>query len=120
MKFFNALILLCFTAVIMSCNIEVFPDETDLSGTWIEQTSQTDKMQLTFKENSTVFITKPYQATDTLEYYLDNSKEQIRFIIGDNYSTHQIELNKSTEELTIWNIKAGIPENSSVTVFEKI
>ena len=102
-----------------SCKKEIFPDKNDIVGNWIEITTNSDKTQLRFDVCGVAYLTKPNQPTDTFSFSLDDSKELLCFSNDAGMSFHQIELNKKTDEITIWSLFPSIPENPSETRFEK-
>jgi len=110
---------IAFVLCVSSCKKEVFPDQNDIVGTWIEKTTNSDKTQFTFRDNGIAYLTKPNQPTDTLSYILNDSKELLYLSNDAGESNHQIELHKKTDELTIWNLFPSIPENPSEKIFEK-
>jgi hypothetical protein len=106
-------------ALFISCKKDKFPDIDDLTGSWIEQTSQSFKHRLIF-ETETVYFIKSTQ-TDTLSYRLDKKQELIYLKLKNNpsagESSHKMLLNKKEKTLTIWGLFIGT--NTSETTFKK-
>ena len=103
--------------VFISCKKEKFPDTDDLTGSWIEQTDQSFRHRLIFK-NKTMYFIKSTD-TDTLSYRLDKKQKLIFLSSYSGESSHKILLNKKEKTLTIWGLFPSIPENISETKFKK-
>ena len=121
MKYINKILIITMmlTLTLASCSKEKFPDKNDIIGSWVEITSNSNKTQLTFKDNGIAYLTKVNQPVDTFNYSLNDTKELLNFSNDAGESNHNIELNKKTDEITIWNLFSSIPENTSETTFEK-
>ncbi|HET6243811.1 MAG: hypothetical protein H0V01_02915 [Bacteroidetes bacterium] len=105
--------------IFASCKKEKFPEIDDLTGNWIEQTSNSFKHKLIF-EDETMYFFKP-SSVDTLSYRLDKKQEVIYLRLKNNpaagESNHKILINKKKKELTIWGLFIGV--NTSETIFKK-
>ena len=113
------LVLLIFSTTFVSCMKEKFPLTSDLAGSWIEQTNNSFKSKLVFKNENLYFYRLTF--TDTLIYNLDQKEEFLNLRLK-NYpssgeSSHKILINTQKKELTIWGLFPSI--NTSVTLFKK-
>jgi hypothetical protein len=116
-------IIFITTAIILafvSCKKEKFPKVDELTGSWIEQTSNSFKYKLIF-ENETMYFLKT-TTIDTLSYRLDRKQELFFLKLKNNpsigESSHKISINKKKKELTIWGLFIGTTSTSE-TVFKK-
>jgi hypothetical protein len=113
-----SIIIIATILVFSSCKKEKFPEIEDLTGNWIEQTSNSFKTKITF-ENETMYLFKS-STVDTLSYRLDDKQEMIFLKLKNNFaageSNHKILINKKKKELTIWGLFIGV--NTSETVFK--
>jgi len=103
----------------VSCKKEKFPKIDDLTGSWIEQTSNSYKHKLIFEDETMYFFKQT--VIDTLTYRLDKEQELIFLKLNNDpsigESSHKISINKKKKELTIWGIFIGT--STSETVFKK-
>jgi len=113
--FITASMLLVF----VSCKKEKFPKIDELTGNWIEQTSNSYKHKLIFEDETMSFFKQ--RVTDTLTYRLDKKQEFIFLKLKNNpsvgESNHKISINKKNKELTIWDFFIGT--STSETFFKK-
>lgn len=106
---------------ITACNKEQFPEEKDLQGSWTEITENEEKNRLYFEEQTLYF--NKITITDTFIYHFDKKQGYIYLRLknhpesGESY--HEILINKKEGVLTIRNLFAAIPENTSVSKFNK-
>ncbi len=115
-----SLILIALTFIATDCGKKTFPkNHTDIVGAWVEKTSNLDKTHIEFKSNSTLYLTKPSEPTDTFSFSLDHSDERLCLMNDAGRSCIKLVWNKKEDEITIYNLFASIPENPSITVFEK-
>lgn len=104
--------------MLMSCKKEVFPNKSEIIGTWTEQTNNSFKHKLTFAEETVYFFKST--STDTLSYWLDKNQEKLHLSYPSaGESNHKVLFNKKKDELTIWGLFPSTPESQSETVFKK-
>jgi hypothetical protein len=113
------IIIIANILVLSSCRKEKFPEIEDLTGNWIEQTSNAFKTKIIF-EGETMYLYKS-SAIDTFSYRLDEKQELIFLSLKNNLfigeSRHKILLNRKSKELTIWGLFVSF--NTSETIFKK-
>lgn len=113
-----SLIIIATILVFNSCKKEKFPEIDDLTGNWIEQTSNSFKTKITF-EGETMYLFKS-STVDTLSYRLDEKQELIFLSLKNNLATgessHKILINRKSKELTIWGLFTGV--NTSENIFK--
>lgn len=116
------LILLIFIILtgLSSCNKEKFPKDKNLIGHWIEKTENSAKLELIFNEDHTLYFIKPDGTTNLFNYSLDKSSETLILTTDSGMSGYPIYWNKKNDEITIKNLVPGVPENPSLTTFEKM
>jgi outer membrane biogenesis lipoprotein LolB len=114
------LALLASGLLLLACTKEIFPDPMDITGNWIEKTSQSEKTELSIYSNQTLTIQKPGQDKDSYTWELNSSSKLLILKSGAGESHHSISWNQKKNELTIWNLFPSIPEDPSSIVFEKI
>lgn len=107
--------------ILVSCKKEIFPENNDLQGIWIEQTNNLIKDKLIFKQE-TLYFTKA-NIVDTLLYRLDKKQESIFLSLKGNpnsgESNHKITFNRKSKTLTILGLYASVPEKITETIFKK-
>jgi len=103
----------------VSCKKEKFPNIDELTGSWIEQTSNSFNHKLIFEDETMYFFKQT--VIDTLSYRLDKEQELIFLRLKNNpaigESNHKISLNEKKKELTIWGLFIGT--STSETLFKK-
>jgi hypothetical protein len=119
MKNLSITLITTILTINSSCKKDKFPKFDDLTGTWIEQTSNSIKTKLIF-EDETMYLFNS-STIDTLSFQLDAKQELIILSQKNNpdagESNHKILINKTRKTLIFWGLFAGI--NASKTVFEK-
>lgn len=111
-----------FTALIVACEKETFPEKNMLIGEWVEKTNDSFKHRFIFKEQTCYFF-KP-TSKDTLSYRLDDENECLYLSLKNSSSagesSHKIAINKKDNLLTIWGIMPSTPEGGSEVTFKKV
>lgn len=106
--------------MLISCKKEVFPNKSDLIGTWTEQTNNSFKHKLVFEEETLYFFKS--SSTDTLFYSLDKDKKVLSISLVNSLldisTKHKIIINKRENILTIWGLFISAP-SESITEFKK-
>ena len=102
--------------VLGSCKKEVFPENEQIIGVWIEDNTASEKIRIEFRTDGTCLL--QYSETskiDTLIYQLKDEDQRLWFGLlkeGIYHSHHQIKYNKKEDQLTIWGLTANISENA--------
>ncbi|MDY0101341.1 MAG: hypothetical protein RBS07_00275 [Lentimicrobium sp.] len=123
MKWWTGILTLLLIAF-MACNKDEFPDEFSIIGSWIEQSTDTNKIEIEFKSSNRVYLNfQDGQPIDTLRYKLEK-KDELQLFLPEDYpngirSTHSISYSTRTEELIIYSLLPAIPESPSRTVFKR-
>ena len=117
--FFSLLVFLS-----LGCNKDKFPDEFLIQGAWIEKTGNDFKVEIEFKTSNRAYLKKQAgHPTDTLKYRLDKADELLLFLQEDfptgPRTTHKLTYNQKSEVLGIENLLPSIPENTSITIFQR-
>jgi hypothetical protein len=121
-KLLPGIIFLIFLAC--SCNKDEFPDEFSIIGGWIENTSDTGRIEIEFKNNNQVFLKAgSFEPTDTLKYRLEK-KDELQLFQPEEYpegikTTHKLGYSQKDETLTIYGLSPLIPEAPEKTVFRR-
>lgn len=121
-KLLIGIIFLIFLAC--SCNKDEFPDEFTLIGGWIENTTDTSRIEIEFKNGNKVFLKSGASAPkDTLRYRLEK-KDELQLFQPEEYpeglkTTHRLGYSQKDEILTIYDLSPLIPDAPEKTVFRR-
>jgi hypothetical protein len=121
-RFYIPLLLIFF--LITACNKDEFPDEFSLIGAWIEQTADTNKTEIEFKNGNRVFLKKAsLQIADTLRYRLDKEDELQLYLPAEypdgSRTYHKLRYSQKKKELTIFDLFPSQPAEPTEIVFKK-
>jgi hypothetical protein len=110
--------------VVVACNKDEFPDEFSIIGAWIEQTSDTSKVEIEFRSGNRVFLKSgSQQPVDTLRYKLDKTDELQLFQPAgypDGTRTyHKLGYSQKKKELTIYDLFPTLPTEPTAMVFKR-
>ena len=105
--------------LVFSCKKEKFPDKDILIGTWIEQDGNNSK--IIFTEQQMFLFLENF--VDTNNYTL-NKEDNVLILSSTNDPDIKTELrilyNKKSEELKIWDLFVGIPEEENISIYKKM
>jgi len=123
MKRLSVLTALILTLT-LACNKDEFPDEFSIIGPWLENTTNTSKVEIQFKTGNMVYLksgsSEPF---DTLRYRLEK-KDELQLFLSEEYpdgkrTTHKLGYSQKNEELTIFNLFPSIPDSPPSLVFKR-
>jgi hypothetical protein len=100
--------------VAFSCNKDEFPDEFSIIGGWIENSSDTSRMEIEFRNGNSVIL-RPGKSDprDTLRYRLEK-KDELQLFRPDEYpnglkTIHKLGYSQKDETLSIFDLSTLIP-----------
>ena len=117
-------IFLMFLILAIGCNKDEFPDEFSITGAWLENTTDTGKVEIEFRSSNRAFLKlNSYEPADTLLYLLDKKDELQLFQpaeFPDGVRTiHKLGYSQKNKELTIYGLLPPASGATSKTVFKR-
>jgi hypothetical protein len=106
------------------CNKDEFPDEFSIIGPWLENTTESGKIEIEFRSSNRAFLKLNLnEPTDTLLYLLDK-KDELKLFQPEEFpdgvrTTHKLGYSQKSEELTIYGLVPLTPGSTSITVFKR-
>jgi len=117
-------LFLMFLILAIGCDKDEFPDEFSITGAWLENTTDTGKVEIEFRSSNRAFLKlKSYEPADTLLYLL-NKKDELQLFQPAEFpdgvrTTHKLGYSQKNEELTIYGLLPPVSGQVSETVFKR-